>query len=136
MRKKLIIFLAGAILCFGFAWYWYNKPREGVALQSADVSVTALQLYEAFNNNESEADKTYLNKIVEIKGNVDDFINSGEDIILTLGLQPTGGGISCRCSPGKEVTEKNITKGQEIIVKGRCTGFNVDVNLTDCVIVK
>ncbi|MFT3747421.1 MAG: hypothetical protein QM768_03865 [Agriterribacter sp.] len=136
MRKKLIIFLAGAILCLGFAWYWYNKPREGVSSKSADTRVTALRLYEAFSNNESEANKTYLNKVVEVKGVVDDLTDSGEDIILTLGPQTSGGGISCRFSPGKEVTEKNITTGQEITVKGRCTGFNMDVNLTDCVIVK
>lgn len=136
MRKKLIIFLAGATLCLGFAWYWYNKPREGVASKSAAARITALQLYEAFNNNENKANKIYLNKIVEVKGMVDDFTSSGEDIILTLGLQPTGGGISCRFSPGKEVTEKNITKGMEIMVKGKCTGFNMDVNLTDCVIAK
>ncbi|MCC6287697.1 MAG: hypothetical protein IT249_07415 [Chitinophagaceae bacterium] len=136
MQKKLIIFLAGVIICLGFAWYWYNKPREGVASKSTDASVRALQLYEAFNNNEAEANKIYLNKVIEVKGMVDDLANSGEEIILTLGLQPTGGGISCRFSPGKEVVEKNITKGQEITVKGRCTGFNIDVNLTDCVIAK
>lgn len=136
MQKKLIIFLAGAIVCIGFAWYWYNKPREGVAAKSTDAVVSAMNLYEVYNSHEAEADKIYLDKIVEVMGTIDELTHSGEDIILTLGSQPTGGGISCRFSPGKEVTEKNITKGMEITVKGRCTGFNLDVNLTDCVIVK
>lgn len=136
MRKKITIFLAGAIVCLGFAWYWYNKPRESVAFKPTVAAVSAAKLYEAYASNEDEGDKMYLNKIIEVKGTVVELTYSGEDIILTLEAQSTSGGISCRFSPGKEIVKKQIRKEMEISVKGRCTGFNMDVNLTDCVIVK
>lgn len=135
MRKKMTIFFAGAIVCLALGWYWFNKPRESVQFKSTDVSISAIQLYEAYNNNEADADKLYLNKVVEVKGVVDDFTNSGEDIIVTLELQPTGGGISCRLSPGEKFEEKTVSKGMEITIKGKCTGFNMDVNLADCIII-
>ncbi len=135
MRKKIIIFFAVTIACLAFGWYWFNKPRETARFKSADFAISAAYLFEAYNSNETEADKLYLNKIIEVKGIVDDIASSGEDIILTLGLQPPMGGISCRFSPGKEVVNRKIEKGTEIIVKGKCTGFNMDVNLADCVII-
>lgn len=135
MRKKVIIFLAGAIVCLVVGWYWLNKPRQSVQFTPTDIEITAALLYEDYSNNEAEADKLYLNKVIEVKGIVDDIAGSGDDVILTLGSQPSGGGISCRFSPGKEMAGKEAAKGKEVTVKGKCTGFNIDVNLADCIII-
>ncbi|MBX3239770.1 MAG: hypothetical protein KIT80_20975 [Chitinophagaceae bacterium] len=135
MRKKLIIFFAVAIFCAGFAWYRFNKPRESAAAQPADITIHAQRLYEMYTSNETDADKRYLNKIIEVNGVIEEVETYNNDIIITLGLQASGG-ISCRLFPGEKPDEKLMTKGREVTLKGKCTGFNIDVNLTDCVIVQ
>lgn len=134
MRKKISIFLAGAAVCLYAAWYWYNKPREGVAHTAADVVVAAAQLYDKYQSAETEANKIYLDKIIEVKGTVDDIITINKDVVIMLGVGSMGG-ISCRFSPGIAVGKSAIKKGMQVVIKGRCTGFNIDVNLVDCVVI-
>lgn len=133
MRKKIIIFLAVAALCLVVAFYWYNKPRQNVTREAADFSLGAVQLYEAYNADESTADRKFLNKVIEVKGTVEEVTISGNDAVVML--QPQGGGISCRFSPAGALDTTRIKTGMEITVKGKCTGFNIDVNLTDCIII-
>jgi len=52
-----------------------------------------------------------------------------------LDVQPEGGGISCRFSPADDIKNGKIKKGMKVSVKGKCAGFNMDVNLTDCVLI-
>lgn len=135
MRKKLILFLAPALLCLAFAWYWYNKPREGIAYKNTQLVISAGLLYEAYAGNEAKADRKFLNKVIEVKGWVNDIVLNGNDAVIMLGMQPEGGGISCFFSPASALRSRHIKKGMEITVKGKCTGFNMDVNLTDCIII-
>ncbi|HRP55908.1 hypothetical protein [Agriterribacter sp.] len=135
MRKKIIPFLALAAVCLVVAWYWYNKPREGVAGKDTELSVSAALLYEDYNADETAANKKFLNKVIEVKGTVDGIIRNGNDAVLMLGVQPGGAGISCFFSPASALGSNHVKKGMEIVVKGKCTGFNMDVNLTDCIII-
>ncbi|MFT3701868.1 MAG: hypothetical protein QM802_05850 [Agriterribacter sp.] len=135
MRKKIIFFLVLVIVCLGVAWYWYNKPRAGVENKKTDVALTAAQLYTAYNTDEQGSDKKYLNKVIEVKGSVDDIIINEKDAIIMLGLQAEGNGISCRFSSADDIKSGKLKKGMEVQVKGKCAGFNMDVNLTDCIII-
>jgi hypothetical protein len=135
MRKKIILFLALVIVCLVVAWYWYNKPREGIAGKDTQLNISAAILYESYNTNEDVANKKFLNKIIEVKGKVDDIILNSNDAVLMLSMQPEGGGISCFFSPASVLESNHVKKGMEIVVKGKCTGFNMDVNLTDCIII-
>ena len=134
MRKKIIIFLTGAALCMSVAWYWYNKPRSGVESKTTDVSVTAKDLIDKYQATEAEANKLYLDKVIEVSGKVDDIIISENDAVIILGLQGMGG-ISCRFSPATSLKKLTIKKGMLVVIKGRCTGFNIDVNLVDCIVI-
>lgn len=135
MRKKIIVFLAVAVVCLAAAWYWYNKPREGIAGKATQIYISASLLYEGFHSDETAANEKFLNKVIEVKGKVDDIILNGNDAVIMLGIQPEGSGISCFFSPASALTDSHIKKGMEVVVKGKCTGFNMDVNLTDCIVV-
>ncbi len=135
MRKKIIIFLAVALVCLAVAWYWYNKPREDISGKNTQLFISAALLYEGYHSDETAADERFLNKVIEVKGRVDDIILNGNDAVLMLGMQPGGGGISCFFSPASSLEMNHIKEGMEVVVKGKCTGFNMDVNLTDCIII-
>ena len=127
--------MALVAVCLAVAWDWYNKPREGIAGKDTQFSVSAALLYEGYNTDEAAANEKFLNKVIEVKGKVDDIILNGIGEVLILGMQPEGGGISCFFSPASALESNHITKGMEIVVKGKCTGFNMDVNLPDCIII-
>lgn len=127
--------MALVIVCLAFAWYWYNKPREGIAGKHTQLSVSAALLYEGFHADEAAANERFLNKVIEVKGKVGDIILNGNDAVVMLDIQPEGSGISCFFSPASALTDSHIKKGMEVVVKGKCTGFNMDVNLTDCIII-
>ncbi|MGN6493287.1 MAG: OB-fold protein [Agriterribacter sp.] len=135
MAKKLMIFLAVIAIALLTALYWYNKPRQGVAHKRADIRIGAGELVAAYNSDEQAADKKFLNAVVEVKGIIEEVQVSSHDAIVILSMQPTGGGVSCRFSPASKLDAAKFKNGMEVMIKGRCAGFNMDVNLVDCEII-
>jgi putative nucleic acid binding protein len=118
-----VIILAGVIL------YLYNKPSRNVAGETG-IPVTAKELYQKFTSNESQANQTYLNKVVEVKGQVLEVKNTqhaGKVVVLSTG-DPLFG-VACSLD-NAQTQEKDFTPGQQIVVKGVCTGYLSDVVLT------
>lgn len=134
MPKKWI-FLTGLLLCLIVAavvYYSYNKPRAGVENKSVAYKLEAKELYKEFANNEAAANAKYNGKVLAVTGKIID-IQKDEDALLIVLDGANGGGISCSFTPP---LPKNIPALHSVItVKGRCTGFLMDVNLVDAVLV-
>ena len=133
-RRKLII-LAGALLCLiaaGTGYYMYNKPRTSASDSRTDKHITAQKLYEEFVSNEQQANNTYVNKVVEVKGTVTDIQKTGTSISLLLAGQGNGG-VNCSIVPGEEGNLPKI--GETVLVKGMCTGMLMDVSIVDATII-
>lgn len=118
------------------AYYRYNQPRQNVAAQDADVTMNATQLYQQYNEHEPEANKKYLDKIVEVKGKVSEVQNNNGLIVLLINAGNGMGGINCSMKDKSSVTNMQQVKDKEVVVKGKCTGFLMDVNLVDCVLIQ
>ena len=136
MNKK-IIFLIGTLiailLAIWFGYYLYNKPHGSAVSETTSNSVTAEALYKQYQENEHAADSIYLGKVIEVKGVLAEIDHNGETDILELSPQKTGGGISCQMFPhDKGTTISYPAIGTVITVKGKCTGFLMDVSLVDC----
>lgn len=134
VRKKQLIF-AGVLLCLAaMAWgfYLYNKPRSGVDAAKADASITADSLYSHFANNEQQANQIYGNKVVEVTGVVA-LVQPGKEgaSIILSAHSDMGGGVNCSLASGQRAD--NLLVGQPVKIKGRCTGYLMDVNLVDAV---
>jgi len=134
MKKKYLL-IAGAIwiplVLAGL--YFYNKPHRNAGGLSADASLTAVELYSQFQTNEPDANKKYLDKIIEVTGKVTDVQQQGNSSSIQLDGGSPAGGINCSiAADGSRMPLP--AKGAAIVVKGRCAGFLMDVNLVDCVI--
>ena len=126
----VILLLIGAAV----AWRLYNKPHMGVANIETDMRMSAADLYNDFQRDETLANKKYLNKVIEVSGNVSEIQNvNGSQIIL---LSSTGdmGGVSCQLTNDENNKKLTIKKSTTITVKGKCSGYLMDVNLVDCVL--
>ena len=137
MQKKTIFF-AIAICCLTIivisGVYWYQKPRESITEMKPAYTVSAKELYEAFQMDEGKANKQYLEKIILVSGTVNSVQATDTTINLLLSSGNEVGGINCIISkkPGNNV--KLPEKGAITEVKGRCIGYLMDVNLIDAVI--
>jgi hypothetical protein len=134
MRKKYLIIAALIwVLLVLAGLYFYNKPHRNAGSFQADVTVDAVELYNQFQHNESEANKKYMDKILEVKGMVAEIQHNGNSTSIQLDGGSPAGGINCSIS-GSVNSSSMPAKGAQVAIKGRCSGFLMDVNLVDCVI--
>lgn len=97
--------------------------------------VTAIQLYNAFNENEIAADSKYKNKVIEVTGEVNSVEKSWGTIYVDLDVNwlPM---VHCAMNEDQIDAVAALKKGQKIIIRGTCTGvFLTIVSLDDCVLV-
>jgi hypothetical protein len=138
MKKKKLLLL-GVVLCVliiaATAFYWYQKPRTSLTNIKADYSLTAKELYDAFQQDEKKANQQFLEKVIEVTGSVDNVQATDSTISLVLAAGEMGG-INCSVRKKNSDEEMAPAKGTNIKVKGRCIGFLMDVNLTDAIIEK
>jgi DNA/RNA endonuclease YhcR with UshA esterase domain len=137
MRVKLAVILGilgVLIIVAAVGWYMYNKPHEGVAGVPADVQLTAHDLYDDFQKDENLANKKYLNKVVEVTGKVSDVQNVNGSYIILLSSTSDMGGVSCQLMKDESNKAKSVKKTDSLTIKGKCSGYLMDVNLVDCVL--
>lgn len=135
MQKKWI-FLTGILVCLlvgGWAFYNYHKPRSVSGNEKAAYTLDAATLYRAFNTDEASANERYNGKILSVKGVVDQVIKNEKAVIIVLEAGDELGGVSCSFST-VEKTYEWPEVGALVTINGRCSGFLMDVNLVDAVL--
>lgn len=136
MRKKRAILWLGILLVLiagaAWAWYLYDKPHRSAAGLTADITIDADTLYRQYEADEHAADQKYMGKVLSVAGRLTEIQHTGNSEIWILSTQPGGGGINCQLFAGTRV-DPEPKPGDAVTVKGRCTGFLMDVNLADCV---
>jgi hypothetical protein len=138
MLKKRSFFWMGILLLLVVAailtYTWIMKPHRSAAGDRARFTIGADSLYHAYQADEKAADQKYLGKVLEVTGTLADIQHTGTGDVWILSVTGAPGGINCSLFAGGDHTAPS--KGQQVTVKGRCTGFLMDVNLTDCVLTR
>ena len=137
MRKIILILLIVGAASFGIGFYFWNKPVASLEKAKADVTITAVELMDDYESDESQANTLYLGKIVEVTGTVKGVSGTGERTEVVLGTNSILGDISCNfdhaalaATDGEQYIERDVK------IKGECSGYLGDVILERCVIVK
>ena len=133
MRKKILLSIV-LLVSIGVAVgiYLYHKPRTTAASQKADFTLTATELYRQFETDEAKANQKYSGKILEVTGAVGEVQKKDSASAVLLAVPEAMGGINCSLSAGDNMPA--LQQGNSITIKGKCTGFLMDVNLLDAVI--
>ena len=134
MKKILIVAAIAAIIASSVAYYLFQKPVQSLENENPEVSITAAELFDAYERDEVSAGASYTSKIIEITGNLSEIMKN-DDGSTTLVLESAHPifGIKCRLDPGIEITLLP-EPGTSIRLKGHCTGYNADVELNQCVL--
>ena len=116
----------------------WNKSFPGLSKDA--LKVTAIQLFKDFSADEKIAQSKYVpekldSKTLEVSGDIKDtgqnadgekyyILNSGDDMF----------GVKCIMDKGNEIS--GAKPGDKVVIRGFCTGFNMDVILNRCQQVK
>ncbi|MFL3661838.1 MAG: OB-fold protein [Polaribacter sp.] len=136
MTAKKIIFGILLLFCLGaiIGYKIYNKPHVNVAQEKAAISDTASVILEAFSADEAAANLKYLGKIIEVKGVISKIEVVNKKGSITLETNALFGSVLCTLTPEESLYIKELKIGQEVLLKGICTGFLMDVILVKCII--
>ena len=137
-RKNIIAFgFVLLILAAGYGFYQYNRQPADIRQESADTKIDAVDLAEAFNQNEESANRNYVDKVLLVSGKLKQIDYNSSDQ-ATMHLDTGDPLVSVICSFYKEETQalKNIATGTNVQVKGVCNGKLMDVVLNKCSMVK
>jgi DNA replicative helicase MCM subunit Mcm2 (Cdc46/Mcm family) len=134
MKTKQILLIALSVIAIGavIAYLQYNKPHREAADEQAAFSLSANELFNDFQTDETSSNAKYLNKIIEVNGVVTEVTQPSPEnltVMLETGNEPSV--IACEISPG-QVPNPLPTPGDQVILKGICTGYTMDVVLVRC----
>jgi len=126
-----ILGLAGVL----FGLYMYNLEPKDLQKVRPDYIITAADLLKAFESDENAASTTYIGKVVEVSGILQS-VKSGENNNLSIALKTGSDLSSVICTLPGNPDPSAFSIGEQITVRGECSGFLMDVLLNNCSIVK
>ncbi len=136
-KKIFFIVLLVAAVAGGFGLYQYYKPVSGLESVTPEFSLDAGTLYNDFLIDENAANEKYLGKVIEITGTVkNSTIAESGKYIVNIDSGDEMSGISCEVNAEKNPSVKDLKNGEQIKVKGVCSGILMDVVLVNCSIEK
>ena len=136
MKKPLpIIALLTAFIFVSGCFNVFRKADTDVSKKIADFELSAKALVENFEMNEDSANIQFLDKVVQVEGNVNTISEKEEAITVYLKENEDLAGVLCGFNPGS-INIQSLQVGDIIKVKGICTGYLLDVVLAKCSIVE
>jgi len=143
LEKKMLLGVAVLAIAAGIYGYKeYNRKNKDLAYVKPDIKINVAELIAAFEKNEAESNKIYLDKVIEIDGPVKQIIKDEKGYYTAvLGQKENMSSVRCSMDTVHQKTVSVVAEGSQVSIKGVCTGFNADellgsdVILNRCVIV-
>ena len=135
-RKKIILTLLAGLAIIGvyLGVSMYNKPHINVAQSEPDIVLFSQTLLDDFQSNENNANTKYLEQIIQVAGKIEKLGTANGNGTITLTDKDSMGSVICHLSEEENKKMVSLRVGQEIMVKGICTGYLMDVILINCVL--
>lgn len=134
MKKRIWILAVFMLIGGAIGMYMYNKPHKAIVDMDSTASLTSLEIIRAYQENEQLANEQFLGEVVTVNG----VVQAVEmDAGLTLILEGTDLMTTIRCQLDHLTDHPafaQLNTGDEVTVKGICTGFLMDVVLERCII--
>jgi len=141
MKIKHLVSIVG-LTCFLLLLIGSNgedsEIEQDTASSTSMHTLSAIELYSAYNSNEVAADQKFKDKIITVTGTVENIAKDiMDDIYVTLKGERgeySIGSIQCFFSKAHTDQAATLKKGQKLTVKGKCTGKMMNVLMRGCII--
>ncbi len=117
------------------ALYLYNLQHTDTSKAKPDFVISAALLQKEFGDNEKLASEKYISKIVEVSGKIS-AVKPGENNVtsITLETESPFSSVICTIADGTDISK--LAMGNEITIRGECSGFLMDVLLNNCSVIE
>ena len=116
------------------ALYYYNLRSTDMTKAKPDFVITASALGKAFADDETKASVTYINKILEVTGRIAS-VKPAENSVVSISLVTENDLSSVICTLPAISDPSVFRVGDEITLRGECSGFLMDVLLNNCALI-
>ena len=134
MKKVWIILAAFILIVGGTMYYQYNKKVASLSGAKPDVEVTAQKMLTDYSEDETAANDQYLGKVVQVSGNVAAIVEEDGKKKVHLDTGNPIALIICEIEDGEDIA--SVKTGDEIKMKGLCSGYLSDVILVQATLVQ
>ena len=125
----LIVLLIGYLVVM-------NLPQANIEGKDVEESISAELLYQAFVDDESEAEADYLGKVIRVDGIIDEVYNDENNASVVVLSSESGEPVSVITLEGSQTEKIQAYKeGDEISIKAMCNGMLMEVTLSKGLIV-
>ena len=134
-RKYILVFVVLILLTVLYGIKEYNRKPTDLSKVKPEATISAVALITSFKDNEATANKSFLGKTVLVNGIISEIDNENDTLVnVYLGDSTLLEKVSCSMDMTKSEEYKKLKQGQQISIKGFCTGYLQDVELNRCVI--
>jgi hypothetical protein len=124
-----VVFIAVGVVWFGL--HEFNLKHPDTSKAKPEFVITATTLQKEFEDNEAAASSKYINKIIEVRGTIAS-VTPADSTHINISLK-TGSDISSViCTFSATGDHSKFRTGEEITLRGECSGFLMDVLLNNC----
>jgi len=135
VKIALGVVLLLVIVIIGVALYYYNLKPKDLREVKPDFFLSATELQQAFDLNEADATTKYVNKVVEVTGEILS-AKPGEKGSYNIALKTGNESSMVNCNFPVLSDPEAFHVGDSITLRGVCSGYLMDVLLNNCVAVK
>ncbi len=134
MKKIVIAILFIGAIGAGVGYYMYNKPVASLENKRPDIEVAAAKLITDYETDEKAANDIYLGKVVQVSGKIADITSEEGKMKIHLETENPISVVTCEMEDSSKTG--SLKTGDDIILKGLCSGYLSDVILVQSNIVK
>ena len=121
MKRKIIIGILIIIVIGGIiAYRMYDERTPDIVNRQPDVVTDVNTLVASFNSDTASAGKKYLDRIIEVTGNVKSIDTSGA---IVLGNADDASSVVCGLDRRHLKDHEKVKVGSPAVIQGRCTGY-------------
>ena len=141
MKKRILYIVAGLLLiAFVYGLREYFRPHNDLSGETPVAQMNMQLLIEAFEKDSLNSSRSYVNKVLAVNGKIRSVQSEEDPVIITLGGEGTMSSVQCSMDPRHAVGYRNLAAGNQVTLKGLCTGaitqelLGTDVQLIRCVV--
>ena len=124
--KRIIIFALLIIVVAGgiYAYREYTRTNEDLKGVKAVASVTATDLIRTFESDSAKANTQYLDKAIAVSDKIKAIERDNNSATVVLGEESSMSSVRCSMDSSYLEEIKSLKVGQQVTIKGVCTGFH------------
>jgi hypothetical protein len=134
IKVALFLVVFAALAAILAALYLYNLKSTDMSRAKPDFIITASGLQKAFENDETKASVTYIGKILEVTGKIIS-VKPAQNGVVSVSLETENELSSVICTFPAINDPSVFRSGDEITLRGECSGFLMDVLMNNCALI-